>query len=172
MKDCVQNLVILILISLLIFSIINYFKNKQMQKNINTTTDIAKIVNNNLYTITPSVNTLSDNIKNVIIAKQVDNIPMDTPIICPIDNNIVNHNEIDNENLDENYHAFVYNNDNNNDNDNVNVNDNNNVNDNDNNNVTIIEENNHIEEANKFNYIKKFSNNFHGFDLDEVYPSF
>lgn len=145
MEDCIQNLLILVLIIVLIFSIIRYNKNKQIKKTIKEVNNIANVVDVNLAAITPAINDFKN---NTIITYQ-EYTPSDvkeTTIIYPIDNNIINNDLIE-EDLDNN-NEYVPNE-----------------------NVVIIEENTENKENNNFNYLKEFSNEFHGFDPDEIYPS-
>jgi len=145
MKDCIQNLIILVLIIVLIFSITRYNKNKQMKKNGNDVKNIMRMVGVNLANVTPSINELKN---NTIITYQ-EYTPSDvkeTTIIYPIDNNIINNNLVE-EDLDNNNEYIP------------------------DENVVIIEENTENKDNNNFNYLKEFSNGFHGFDPDEIYPS-
>ena len=122
MKDCLQNLFILLLVIVLICGVTNYVKN-------------IKTINYNLSNF-PYIN-------NDVIQQDYT----EPQNVYPIDSNIVNNDEINDEDLNENYHIFV-------------------PEDND----TIIENNNQTEN-NKFNYIKEFSDDFHSFNPNEIHST-
>ena len=85
MEDCVQNLLILLLIMVLVFSITNYFKNKKMRNNIRTITDVSKAINGHLENIGSSINNEEE------------------ILVYPIDNNVLDDSEL----IDDNNNALV-----------------------------------------------------------------
>jgi hypothetical protein len=112
-----------------------------MRNDIRTVNDVSKVINNQLENIAPSINELSNNLSN-----NLTNNNKEVIIVCPIDNNVLNEDENENEIIDDNNHALVPES-----------------------NVTIIEENKEPDES--FNYIKEFSDNFNAYDPEEKYPS-
>lgn len=142
-KDCVLNLLILLLIIVLIFSITRYIKNKKI-KNVN---NVNNFFNSPTPTITPMVTPTVSPINN-IIATFKEYTPFDvkeTTVLYPIDNNTINDQPVE-EDLSNNYEYVP------------------------DENVTIIEENKETENTkDNFNYSKTFSDDFQGFDSNEMY---
>ena len=95
MKDCIQNLLILFLIIVLIFSITRYIKNKEIKKTI-------KSINNLV------VNPCMKDLENKTIVTYQQYTPSDikeTTIIYPINNNVIN--EQNEEDLNNNHHEYI-----------------------------------------------------------------
>jgi len=174
----------MILVILFIFSVLNYTNNK----NVNTDTLIDLPVNKSIDTSndgTNNVHTMPNNtldsyhinatninnntnmhvmpIDNHNITPNMHDIPTNTfeiknnnlvtcntlidnteTVLNPIDNNIINPHEIDEQELNDNYHEFIHDN--------------------------AFEEHSQHVNNNNFNYIKDFSDDFHGYDSNELYP--
>ena len=145
MTDCVINLIIILLVVIFIFSITKYVKMKKNNdvSNLYYNYPVAdNTINKTGYTINQNGNTINQNGNTI---NQQEYKPIETKeitIICPINNNEINNNEINN----NTYHMIIPQE-----------------------NVTLIEEN--IKIPNENNYIKEFSNDFHYFDPEEIYPS-
>jgi hypothetical protein len=172
MKDCVQNLLILVLFIVLIFSIDYYIKNKEIVKNIKETNDVSNVVSIQVDTVYPTQNDLPNNTLNNLPNNILNDLPNEnniyhdyipenntchnyipennkTTIIYPINVNSINDeiNDEINEDLN-NHHKYVPNND-----------------------IIIIEENKNENKSNNFKYIKEFSDNFNNFDPEEIFSS-
>jgi len=130
MTDCVQNLIIILLVIIFIFSITKYIK---MTHNNNISNSYYNYPDNTVK-IPENTIKIPENTNNQQDHKTTET--KEITIIYPINNNEIT----------DNYHIIVPQE-----------------------NVTLIEENSKISKEN--NYIKEFSDDFHYFDPDEIYPS-